>query len=121
MRLAGFSIHPLTSGVFGRPDLGRHFDVLLQDGEVGVELPVVGLQHLEAGVHGLVQGLVVVRRRLPDALELLPLQLPQVVVPAVGELAQKSPDKGHHQRGTCTGGRHGSDGWCLCVTENTQV
>lgn len=68
-------------------DLSRHFDILLHDAQVSVQVPVLELQHLQAGVHGLIQSFVVVRRRFADPLELLLLELPQVVAPAVGELS----------------------------------
>lgn len=76
----------------GQSDLGRYFDVLLQHGEVNVQLPVFLRQDLDAGSHGLVKGIVVIRRRLTDTLELLLLERVQVVGPAVRELPQQGPD-----------------------------
>ncbi|TNN46197.1 hypothetical protein EYF80_043586 [Liparis tanakae] len=60
-----------------QPNLGGDFDVLLQHRQVLVELSVFVGEHLDARRHGLVEGVVVVGRRLPDALKLLLLQLAQ--------------------------------------------
>lgn len=45
-----------------QPDLSRHFDVLLHDAQVSVQISVFGLQNLQAGIHGLVQSFIVIRR-----------------------------------------------------------
>lgn len=81
-------------------DLSRHFDILLHDAQVSVQVSVLELQHLQASVHGLIQSFIIIRRRLTDALELLLLELPQVIGPAVGKLPQQSANERDHQRRT---------------------
>lgn len=72
--------------------LSWDLDILFQHGKVFVEILMVLRQNLDARSHGLIQGVVVVRGRLPDALELLLLQLAKVIKPTVGFLFQQSTD-----------------------------
>lgn len=82
-----------------QPHLCWDFDVLLKHCEILVELLMIIGQHFDAGCHGLVEGVVVVRGRLPDALELFLPKLPEVVTPTGGFLFEKSPNQGDNQRG----------------------
>lgn len=81
-----------------QPHLCRDFDVFLKHCKILVELLMLSRQHFNASCHRLVEGIIVVGGRLPDALKLLLLQLPEVVTPAVGFLFEQSPDQRHNQR-----------------------
>lgn len=91
-----------------QPYLCRDFDVFLKHCKILVELLMIFRQHFNASRHRLVEGIIVVRRRLPDALELLLLQLPEVVTPTVGFLFEQSPNQGHNQRGAWEGAKRGN-------------
>lgn len=81
-----------------QPHLCRNFDVFLKHCKILVELLMLRRQHFNASRHCLVEGIIVVGGRLPDALKLLLLQLPEVVTPAIGFLFEQSPDQRHNQR-----------------------
>lgn len=72
--------------------LSWDLDVLFQHSKVFVEILMVLRQNLDACSHGLIQGVVVIWGRLPDALKLLLLQLVEVIRPTVGFLFQQSTD-----------------------------
>lgn len=106
MMIMGYDVHPY---------LCRDFDVFLKHCKILVELLMVFRQHLNASRHRLVEGIIVVRRRLPDALELLLLQLPEVVTPTVGFLFEQSPNQGHNQRGAWEGAKRGNYFNCVVI------